>query len=275
MSKRITCLICQSECEPKFTVQIQNKQHADLYSCKNCGFSFYPNQDWIKDSFSDELNSLDLGAVGRVLLASDFLSEFINSEKLTDASFLDYGGGYGLQTRIMRDRGFNFKNFDPHTQPLISKYFAGEPSGHYNLVSLIEVSLHFENPIAEFTKLMELGDYLVFTSVVPGKDFGPDWWYITDESGQHIAVYPVSSLKEIANQLGVLFSSDGKLFHVFHKKPLRIKTRILLRSRILIFALAIIRYAAIYFMKALGRNKSLLLQDQELAKKILKDKTQE
>ena len=137
------------------------------------------------------------------------------------------------------------------------------------------MSLHFENPVAEFAKLMELGDYLVFTSVVPGRDFGPDWWYITGESGQHIAFYPLSSLQEIANQLGVLFSSDRKLFHVFHKKPLRIKTRILLRSRILIFACAIIRYAAIYFMKALGRNKSLLQQDQELAKKILKDKTKE
>jgi hypothetical protein len=275
MQHKITCLICQGECEAKFQVQIQYKQFADLYSCAKCGFSFYPNQDWIKDSFSDELNSLDLGAVGRVLLASDFLTEFINSEKLTDAKFLDYGGGYGLQTRIMRDRGFNFKNFDPHTQPLFSRYFTGEPSGRYNLVSLIEVSLHFENPVAEFTKLMELGDYLVFTSVVPGKDFGPQWWYITGESGQHIAFYPVSSLKEIANQLGVLFSSDGKLFHVFHKKPLRMKTRILLRSRILIFAFATIRYAASYFMKALGRNKSLLQQDQELAKNILKDKAQE
>ena len=271
----VACIICSSECSRSFIVKIQNKRNADLYSCTNCGFSFYPNQDWIKESFSEELNSLDLGSVGRVLLASDFLGEFIRSEKLSDANFLDYGGGYGLQTRIMRDRGFNFKNFDPHTQPLISRYFTGEPSGHYNLVSLIEVSLHFEDPISEFTKLMELGDYLVFTSVVPGKDFGPDWWYITGESGQHIAFYPLSSLKEIANQLGVLFSSDGKLFHVFHKKPLRIKTRVLLRSRYLMFAFAIIRYAATYFMKALGRNNSLLQQDQELAKKILKDKTQE
>jgi hypothetical protein len=275
MGERITCLICQSECEPRFKVQIQNKQHSDLYSCTKCGFSFYPNQDWIEGSFSDELNSLDIGSVGRVMLACDFLSEFINSEKLNDANFLDYGGGYGLQTRIMRDRGFNFKNFDPHTQPMFSKYFTGEPFGHYELVSLIEVSLHFENPVAEFTKLMELGDYLVFTSVVPDKDFGPDWWYITGESGQHIAFYPLRSLKEIANQSGVLFSSDGKLFHVFHKKPLRIKTRILLRSRYLIFAFAVIRNAAIYFMKALGRNKSLLQQDQELAKKILKDMAQE
>jgi len=275
MSEKIACLICQGECETNFKVQIQNRHHSDLFSCTKCGFSFYPNQDWIKGSFSDELNSLDVGSVGRVMLACDFVSEFINSEKLNDAYFLDYGGGYGLQTRIMRDRGFNFKNFDPHTQPLFSKYFTGEPSGRYDLVSLIEVSLHFENPVAEFTKLMELGDYLVFTSVVPDKDFGPDWWYVTGESGQHIAFYPLSSLQEIANQLGVLFSSDGKLFHVFHKKPLRVKTRILLRSRILIFAFAIVRHAAIYFMKALGRNKSLLQQDQELVKQILKGKAQQ
>lgn len=272
---KIACPICSSGCLLSFIVKIKNEQDAGLYTCTKCGFSFYPNQDWIKGSFSDELNSLDVGSVERVLLACDFLGEFINSEKLTDANFLDYGGGYGLQTRIMRDRGYNFKNLDPHTQPLFSKYFAGEPGGCYDLVSLIEVSLHFENPVAEFAKLMELGNCLVFTSVVPGKDFGPDWWYVTGDSGQHIAFYPLSSLKEIASQLGVMFSSDGRFFHVFHKKPLRLRTRILLRSRILIFAFAIVRHAAIYFMKALGRNKSLLMQDQELAIKILKENTQE
>jgi hypothetical protein len=270
----ITCPICQSPTFRLFTVMIQFENSRDLYRCPKCGFSFYPSQDWINGSFSDELNSLDVGSVERVLLVCDFLSEFIYSEKLTEAKFLDYGGGYGLQTRIMRDRGFNFNNFDPHTQPLFSKYFTGEPCGRYDLISLIEVSLHFENPVVEFTKIMELGDYLVFTSVVPGKDFGPEWWYITGESGQHIAFYPLSSLMEIAHQLGVMFSSDGRFFHVFHKKPLRLKTRILLRSRILMFAFAIVRHAAIYFMKALRRNKSLLMQDQELAIKILKDNTQ-
>ena len=78
MSKKIACLICQGKCETNFKVQIQNRHHSDLFSCTKCGFSFYPNQDWIKGSFSDELNSLDVGSVGRVMLASDFLSEFIN-----------------------------------------------------------------------------------------------------------------------------------------------------------------------------------------------------
>jgi hypothetical protein len=87
----------------------------------------------------------------------------------------------------------------------------------------------------------------------PGKDFGPEWWYITGESGQHIAFYPVSSLQEIANQVG-----GG-----------------VLRSRILIFSFEIIRHGAFYFMKGLRRNKSPFRQDQELAKKILKHKTQE
>lgn len=270
----VACPICKSLASRLFTVMIRFGNSCELFSCTKCEFAFYPDQNWIDKSFSDELNSLDIGSVERVLLACDFLSEFINSEKLTGAKFLDYGGGYGLQTRIMRDRGFNFNNFDPHTRPLFSKYFTGEPFGRYDLVSLIEVSLHFENPVAEFTKLMELGDCLVFTSVVPGKDFGPEWWYITGESGQHIAFYPLNSLKEIANQLGVMFSSDGGFFHVFHKKPLRLKTRILLRSRILRFAFLIFRDAATYFMKALGRNNSLLKQDQELAIKILKENTQ-
>jgi hypothetical protein len=59
---------------------------------------------------------------------------------------------------------------------------------------------------------------------------------------------------------------------IFHKKPLRSRTRNLLRSRILMAAF--IRSAAIYFIKALGITKSLLMPDQDLARKILKENTQ-
>jgi hypothetical protein len=275
LAMTISCPICSDECHGAFEVKIQNSFNTQLFTCSNCGFSFYPNQNWISGSFSEELNSLDVGSVGRALLASDFLTEFIHSEKLTKSNFLDYGGGYGLQTRILRDRGLNWKNFDPFAQPLFSRNFTGDLSETYQLISLIEVSLHFENPIHEFAKLTAVGDYLVFTAVIPGKDFGPGWWYITGETGQHIAFYSLDSLKEIARQLGVLFSSDGKFFHVFHKAPLKIKTKILLRSRVLMFMFATFRYGGSYLMRAIGRSKSLLLQDQDLAKEILEQKSQE
>lgn len=265
------CTICGSDTTLIFVVEIQNRLKANLHRCVNCGFAFYPDQDWIRGSFSEELNSLDVGSVDRVLLASDFLTEFIFSEKLASNKFLDYGGGYGLQTRILRDRGFNWENFDPYTAPLFSRDFVGNLQTEYSLISLIEVSLHFENPIEEFQKLINRCDYLVFTSVVPEKEFGPDWWYITGESGQHVAFYSIKALRQIATHLNVEFTSDGKFFHVFHKKKLRLRTKILLRLRPLLFGVAAVRNASRFVRRGLGISKSLLEQDQKVAKaKLIK-----
>lgn len=265
------CPVCGGQTRNAFKVLIHNSFESQLATCNACEFSFYPDQNWLSGSFSEELNSLDVGSVDRVLLTSEFLTEFIFSEKLASKKFLDYGGGYGLQTRILRDRGFDWENFDPYTAPLFSRDFVGNIQTEYSLISLIEVSLHFENPIEEFQKLLSRCDYLVFTSVVPEKEFGPDWWYVTGESGQHVAFYSIKTLRQIATHLNVEFTSDGKFFHVFHKKKLRLRTKILLRLRPLLFGAAAVRNVSRFVRRGLGISKSLLEQDQKVAKaKLIK-----
>jgi hypothetical protein len=145
---------------------------------------FYPDQDWIKESFSEKLNSLDVGSVDRVLFVSEFLTELIFAQKLTNETFIDFGGGYGLQTRVLRDRGFNFKNYDPYVVPIFCADFQARLDESFRLLSLIEVCLHFEDPIYEFRKLIQIADYLFFTTVIHDSSFGPNSNNITGESGQ-------------------------------------------------------------------------------------------
>jgi hypothetical protein len=113
-----TCPICKSSANGLFIMTIQAENQVELNSCSKCEFAFYPDQNWINQSFSDVLNSLDAGAADRTVIAADYLGVMLKSQKLSHGKFLDYGGGYGLLSRIMRDRGFNFENFHPRTNPL-------------------------------------------------------------------------------------------------------------------------------------------------------------
>ena len=87
-----TCPICTSPVNGLFKVIIQGENRFELNSCSKCEFAFYPDQNWINQSFSDELNSLDVGVADRTVIAADDLSVMLKSQKLSHGKFLDYGG---------------------------------------------------------------------------------------------------------------------------------------------------------------------------------------
>jgi hypothetical protein len=271
MNKAV-CPICNSSTNSLFNVLIQGERSVELNTCPNCEFAFYPDQNWISDSFSDELNSLDVGSTDRTIIAADYLSVVLKSLKLPNGRFLDYGGGYGLLSRIMRDRGFNFENYDPYTKQIFptSGRALGNPiEQKYDAITLIEVALHFEDPVQEFKKLLEQSDIVLFTAVLTDEKLDPDWWYLSLETGQHIALFSSKTLEEIANNLGVKVTSDGKFFHVFHRKELTKMTRILAKRQYFVFALASLKAATAYLRRSLSATGSLLEADERNAKENL------
>jgi hypothetical protein len=266
------CPICNTSSNGLFHVLVQGKKKVELNSCPHCEFAFYPEQNWINHSFSDELNSLDVGATDRTIIAADYLSVVLKSLKFANGRFLDYGGGYGLLSRIMRDRGFNFENYDPFTKQIFptSGHASSNPlEQKYDAITLIEVALHFEDPVKEFKKLLELSDYVLFTAVLTDKKLDSDWWYLSPETGQHVALFSSKTLEEIANKLGVNVTSDGKFFHVFHRKELTKMTRILAKRQYFVFALASLKAGTAYLGRSLGLTRSLLEEDELRAKETL------
>jgi hypothetical protein len=268
----ITCPICKSPALRLFKVMIQSENSCDLFSCTKCEFAFYPDQNWIDKSFSEELNSLDIGATDRTLIAADYLSVLLKAQKLSGGSILDYGGGYGLLCRIMRDRGFDFENYDPHTRqifPTSGKTISNPLEQRYDAVTLIEVALHFEDPVEEFKRLLELSDLVFFTAVLTDDKLDSDWWYLSLETGQHIALFSMKTLEEIANEVGVHVTTDGKFFHIFHREKLTLVTRMLAKRQHLVFALASLKAGTAYIRRALSLTGSLLEADERRAKETL------
>jgi hypothetical protein len=270
--KIVTCPICSSSARFLFKVSIQGENNSDLFSCTACEFAFYPDQNWISKSFSDELNSLDVGATDRTIIAADYLSVLLKSLKLKNGRFLDYGGGYGLLCRIMRDRGFDFENYDPHTRqifPTSGKAVSKPLEQKYDAVTLIEVALHFEDPVEEFKRLLELSDLVFFTAVLTDNKLDSDWWYLSPETGQHISLFSRKTLEEIANELGVYVTTEGKFFHIFHRDKLKLVTRMLAKRQHLVFVLASLKAGTAYMRRALSLTGSLLEADERRAKETV------
>jgi len=102
---------------------ILNKYDVAYYICPNCGFIQTENPYWLEESYSKAIATADTGIMSRNLQnAPDllFFMRFING-----ANFLDFGGGHGILTRIMRDYGYNFYHYDKYAENLFANGFEG------------------------------------------------------------------------------------------------------------------------------------------------------
>jgi hypothetical protein len=70
------------------------------------------------------------------------------------------------------------------------------------MITCFEVFEHFENPMEEFSEINELSDHILFSTELQPKNPAKikDWWYLTPETGQHLAFYTEKSLTVLAKK---------------------------------------------------------------------------
>ncbi|MGD1699641.1 methyltransferase domain-containing protein [Dapis sp. BLCC M229] len=66
-----------------------------------------------------------------------------------EGKFLDFGGGYGLFTRLMRDIKYKFYWQDKYCKNLFAQNLKAIPEQKYELVTAFEVLEYLVNPITE------------------------------------------------------------------------------------------------------------------------------
>lgn len=207
-----------------FTATILNKYDVKYYRCNETGFIQTEEPYWLEEAYSSAITKLDIGLPYRNNYLADIVSKVLAKHFNAKGKFLDYAGGYGLFTRLMRDKGFNFYNTDKFCQNLFAEYFdlTDLPENtEFELTTTFEVFEHLANPIAEIRQMLQYSDSLLFsTELQPKSDLKStsDWHYFTTETGQHIAFYNEASLNYIAQQLGYNFYTDGAFVHLFTKR---------------------------------------------------------
>jgi hypothetical protein len=210
------CKICNSTTKFVFNTKLLKKYDVNYYQCKNCDFVQTEKTYWLEEAYQNPINYTDTGIMLRNQRSSKIATSLIFLFFNKNEKFLDYAGGYGVFTRIMRDIGFDFYWHDPYTKNLLSRGFEQNQNEKYHLITTFECFEHFDNPILEIEKILKISKNVIFsTELVPVPLPKPEhWWYYGTEHGQHIALYSTKTLKIIAKKFGVNYYNISNL-HVF------------------------------------------------------------
>lgn len=200
----MTCKICNSYSNQAFTVKILKKYDAKYFKCNSCGYLFAEEPYWLDEAYSRSINLSDTGLLDRNIYFSKVLSVLIYFCFNKNGLFLDYAGGYGVFTRLMRDVGFDFYWHDPYTRNLFANGFEKEikSNSEFELITAFEVLEHLVNPKEELEKMLHYSKTIVFsTELMPKVIPDPkEWWYYGFNHGQHISFYSEKTLHTLANQ---------------------------------------------------------------------------
>jgi len=216
----LNCNICGAPTELAFRTRILGKYDAAYLRCTACGFIQVEAPHWLDEAYSSAVAEIDLGPINRALIGSRLVENLILACFDPNARYVDWGGGYGVFTRMMRDLGYDFYWADRYCENLFAKPFEADPSQRYELLTAFELFEHLVDPLAEIEQMLTLAPNIFFSTLLVPPNVQPNWWYFLPETGQHIALYTREALEEIARRFGLHLSSDGVNNHLLSRAPI-------------------------------------------------------
>lgn len=243
----MNCRICSADTKIAFREEVLNKHNVVYFQCNNCGYLFTEEPYWLNEAYESAINISDTGIIFRNTQFSKICSVIIDLYFNRNGKFLDYAGGYGLFTRIMRDIGFDFYWIDKYSQNLLARGFEYDENKKDNLevVTAFEVFEHFVDPVKELEQIFKYGKNIIFsTELLPDPLPKPDeWWYYGFTHGQHVSFYSKKSLMILGRKYGLNFYSM-KGIHIFTQEKLNEKILQVVKkaSLLFLFNLLKIRY---------------------------------
>jgi len=256
------CKICSSKTSLFGSAVLLNKHRVLYFRCDACGFLQTEEPYWFQEAYCEVIARTDVGLVSRNLAFSQVTQSLISVFFDSGGKFLDYGGGYGLLVRMMRDKGFDFYWFDKWCDNLFAKAFEASEAGTgaFELVTAFEVFEHLSHPLDELKEMLRFSKNIFFSTELLPAHAPPlgEWPYYSLEHGQHVSFYTRSSLSALAKRLDVNLYSDGRLLHLFTEK--RISS---------FFFRLVSLYPMARILSCHRRRKSLLERDYEKAIKAL------
>jgi hypothetical protein len=191
------------------------------------------------DAHTKAISKLDTGLVARGLSVSRLTSTVLFLEGKRELVGLDWGGGNGLLSRLMRDMGFQMKSYDRYAENILSEGFSVEPNevmSHKGFMTVVECFEHLINPHQELSEVSESQEYLFLTTeLIANPAPNPsnsEWWYFMPESGQHVTFASKLGMARFAERLDFPNQYSVGALHILSRSPLRWRTKITLSIRI-------------------------------------------
>lgn len=216
------CQICSSSTTFAFSHLVLGKYNVSYFLCSECDLLQTEKPYWLKESYASPINLSDTGYVYRNInfskkVLSLFVLLFGKNKK-----YLDYGGGYGVFTRLMRDLGLDYYWMDPLTKNVFAQGFEYTPAhGKIEAQTCFECFEHFAEPMKEIDKMIGITENILFSTDLRPVGHVPDasWHYYGFNHGQHLALYSTKTLRFIAQKKHLYFYTNNRNLHLFTKKP--------------------------------------------------------
>jgi len=219
------CNICETNTEVIFTKRILNKYDVKYYQCANCRFIQTETPYWLDEAYGSAINFSDIGLLYRNKIFVENVTALFGLSKFEkNKKYLDYGGGYGIFVRMMRDNGYNFYWDDEYCKNMYAELFLAkslpEKEQQYEVVTAFEVFEHLVNPMEEIQKMLKLTDSILFSTELTTLPINElqNWWYIGENHGQHVSLYNRKTLEYICNKFGLNLYSRKNLHFITKKK---------------------------------------------------------
>ena len=228
-----TCPVCDTEMDLFDKAVVLGKYDAVYHRCPACGLVATLEPAWLEEAYTSAIHDADAGLLRRARRYQRLAATVISLEGRKDGRFLDWAGGYGVFTQLMRDKGYDTWQHDDFADPVFARDYRDPGDTTYDLITAFEVFEHLEDPRRELAGVAKRTDRLLFTTETlpePPPRLG-QWWYYMPAVGQHITFHTVASLQILAEDLGFELTSNGSNWHLFHRGPLDLRTRAILSPR--------------------------------------------
>jgi Methyltransferase domain len=237
------CRACGGSTEVAFTTVLLGRHPVRFLKCQACASLQAERPYWIAEAYTAAIAATDTGAMVRNVQcqAAVYAVTVICGVR---GKLLDSGGGAGVLCRLLRDHGLDAYVSDKYSDPVFARAYSvpfGEcRPGDFGLISAVEVLEHYEQPAAELDQLFALAPQVLVATTQIYRGEGPQWWYLSVQSGQHIFFYSEKCLALLARRHGYHYLGTGWL-HVFCAKPIGLLRRAALRFLLSNIGLAIVR----------------------------------
>ena len=216
------CRICTFSVAEVFSANLLKKYSVKYFQCSKCGYVQTEDPFWLEEAYYSSINDSDTGMMMRSFWNRNIAATMIYFLFDKKKKFLDYGGGYGVFVRLMRDIGFDFYWQDKHTENLFAKgfEFSENTNTPVELLTCFEAFEHFDEPINELEKLLKVSRNILLSTVfIPDPIPHPnDWWYYGIEHGQHIGFFQEKTFEYLAEKYSLQFYTNGQNIHLLTEK---------------------------------------------------------
>lgn len=194
--------------------------------CGDCGFCFAPEicgwslAEFERRIYNDEYVRVDPDCVDARPRANARNLIAMFGDAGPELRHLDYGGGNGLTSGLLREAGWQSASHDVFFDRGVDL----RDFGRFDLVTAFEVFEHVPDPrrlVAEILGLLDTDGVVVFSTLLSDGALAAgrklDWWYASPRNG-HISLYTRESLARLAAAHGVNFGSFSTGLHALWRQ---------------------------------------------------------